>query len=122
MFKDSDKNSRPPAYQEFKEGLAEQMLETARKNWGHICGEITLLAVATPLTFRDELSSPEGSAYGAVHSLDQATPSVRTRIPGLWLSGQSTLMTGVLSASLAGMVTAGEMTGLETLWEEVRKC
>jgi all-trans-retinol 13,14-reductase len=122
MFKDSDKNSRPPAYKAFKEHLAEQMLETARKNWGHLCGEIKPLAVATPLTFRDELSSPEGSAYGAVHSLDQVTPSIRTRVPGLWLSGQSTLMTGVLSASLAGMVTAGEMTGLETLWEEVRKC
>jgi len=122
MFKESDKNSRPEAYKEFKEKLTEQMLETARKSWGHICGEIKPLAVATPLTFRDELSSPEGSAYGAVHSMDQATPSVRTRIPGLWLSGQSTLMTGVMSASLAGMVTAGEMTGLETLWEEVRKC
>lgn len=122
MFKESAMSSRPAAYKEFKEKLTEQMLATAWKNWGHICGEIKPLAVGTPLTFRDELSSPEGSAYGALHSLDQATPSVRTRVPGLWLSGQSTLMTGVMSASLAGMVTAGEMTGLETLWEEVRKC
>ena len=122
MFEESRMNSRPAAYKEFKENLTCEMLEGARKNWGHICGEITPLAVATPLTFRDELSSPEGSAYGALHSLDQATPSARTRVPGLWLSGQSTLMTGVLSSSLAGMVTAGEMIGLEALWEEVRKC
>jgi all-trans-retinol 13,14-reductase len=121
-FQQSRKNNRPQAYREFKEQLTEQMLETAGKNWGHLCGEIQPLAVGTPLTFRDELSSPGGSAYGAAHSLDQATPYVRTRAPGLWLSGQSTLMTGVMSASLAGMVTAGEMTGLETLWEEVREC
>lgn len=122
MYEESKLNSRPQAYKDFKEKLTEQMLETARTNWGHICGEIKPLAVGTPLTFRDELSSPEGSAYGALHSLDQSTPSVRTRLPGLWLSGQSTLMTGVMSASLAGMVTAGEMIGLETLWEKVRSC
>jgi all-trans-retinol 13,14-reductase len=122
MFRESEMNSRPPAYKDFKEKLTEEMLETAQKNWGHICGNIKPLAVGTPLTFRDELSLPEGSAYGALHSIDQSTPSVRTRVPGLWLSGQSTLMTGVMSSSLAGMVTAGEMIGLEPLWEEVRKC
>lgn len=122
LFEESKMNDRPAAYKAFKETVTAQILETAHKNWGHICGAITPLAVATPLTFRDELSSPEGSAYGAVHSLDQMTPSTRTRVPGLWLSGQSTLMAGVMSASLAGMVTAGEMTGLESLWEDVRKC
>lgn len=122
MFRESELNNRPPAYRDFKEKLTVQMLETAGENWGHLCGDIKPLAVATPLTFRDELSSPEGSAYGALHSLDQSTPSIRTRIPGLWLSGQSTLMTGIMSSSLAGMVTAGEMIGLEPLWEEVRKC
>lgn len=122
MFSTSKMNNRPPAYREFKEKLTAEMVEIARKYWGHICGDITPLAVGTPLTFRDELSMPEGSAYGALHSLDQATPSARTRVPGLWLSGQSTLMTGVMGSSLAGMVAAGEMVGLEPLWEEVRKC
>lgn len=121
-FEESRKRDRPQAYEEFKQQLTEQMLDTARTNWGHLSGPIRPLAVGTPLTFRDELSSPRGAAYGASHGLDQPVPYVRTRLPGLWLSGQSTLMTGVLSASLAGMVTAGEMTGLEPLWEEIREC
>ena len=121
-FEGSTKKHRPREYDLYKEQLTDQMLETARENWGHLCGAIEPLAVGTPLTFRDELTSPRGAAYGASHGLDQPVPYVRTRVPGLWLSGQSTLMTGVLSASLAGMVTAGEMTGLEALWEEVREC
>jgi all-trans-retinol 13,14-reductase len=31
-------------------------------------------------------------------------------------------MTGVLGASLAGLVTAGEIMGLEETWDRVRKC
>ncbi len=123
QFQDSSKNNRPKAYEEYKAYIAGEMLETAQKNWGHICGRITPLAIGTPLTFRDELTSPEGSAYGALHSKDQITPDTRTRIPGLWLSGQSTLMTGVIGASLAALVTAGELTSnLEGLWEDIRKC
>ncbi len=122
QFQGSMKNKRPKAYEDYKALIAEEMLETAHKNWGHICGTITPLAVGTPLTFRDELTSPEGSAYGVMHNLDQITPSTRTRIPGLWLSGQSTLMTGVVGASLAAMVTVGKMMDLEEIWEEIRQC
>ncbi|NTU60023.1 MAG: NAD(P)/FAD-dependent oxidoreductase, partial [Deltaproteobacteria bacterium] len=121
-FEASRRGSRPQAYREYKERLTDQMLATAKKNWGHLCGDIEPLAVGTPLTFRDELSAHGGAAYGASHGLGQRTPYVRTKVPGLWLSGQSTLMTGIISASLAGMVTAGEMVGLEELWEEVREC
>jgi all-trans-retinol 13,14-reductase len=77
--------------------------------------------MGTPLTFRDELSAPEGCAYGAMHCLNQYNPQPRTRVPGLLLSGQSTLMTGVVGASISGMVSAGEILGLESLWQEIRR-
>ncbi|MEN8140737.1 MAG: NAD(P)/FAD-dependent oxidoreductase [Thermodesulfobacteriota bacterium] len=121
-YQDSSKGSRPPSYTAFKEKICGEMIKAAQENWGEACGPITPLAVGTPLTFRDELTSPEGGAYGAMHCLDQFNPAARTRLPGLLLSGQSTLMTGILGAALAGMVSAGEIVGLEPLWEEVRKC
>jgi all-trans-retinol 13,14-reductase len=105
----------------YKEKIACEMLHAARKTWDG-CGEIHPLAVGTPLTFRDELTAPQGSAYGVMHCLGQFNPGARTRLRGLWLSGQSTLMAGVVGASLSGMVTAGEITGLEILWENVRRC
>lgn len=122
QYQNSRKNNRPKGYEEYKTCIGTEMLETAHKKWGHICGTITPLAVGTPLTFRDELTSPEGSAYGALHDKDQLTPSTQTSVPGLWLSGQSTLMTGILGASLAALVTVGKMLNLEEVWDDIRQC
>jgi all-trans-retinol 13,14-reductase len=115
------KGNRPPAYSRLKHTITEQMLQTAEKKWGDYLGPIRPLAMGTPLTFRDELSAPEGCAYGAMHCLNQYNPRPRTRVPGLLLSGQSTLMTGIVGASISGMVSAGEILGLESLWQEIRR-
>lgn len=121
QFKDSSQNDRPAAYGEYKDKLAEEMIKTAEERWGNICGRIEPLAVGTPLTFRDELHAPQGCAYGAMHCLEQFNPDVRTRLPGLYLCGQSTIMTGVVGSSISGLVGAGEILGLESLWDGVRK-
>ncbi len=120
-FEASTPASRPKEYMNYKESIGAEMVAAATKRWGDLTGEITTLAVGTPLTFRDELNAPEGCAYGAMHRLDQFNPDVRTRFPGLYLAGQSTLMTGVAGASISGLVAAGEILGLESLWEEVTK-
>lgn len=120
-FSSSSPSTRPEEYRAFKETIGSEMVGVAQKRWGDLTGEIETLAVGTPLTFRDELNAPEGCAYGAMHCLDQFNPDVRTRLPGLYLAGQSTLMTGVVGASISGLVAAGEILGLEPLWEEVKK-
>lgn len=118
----SSSGKRSPEYENYKNEVAQEMVKTAEMRWGDVVGSITPLAVGTPLTFRDELLAPEGCAYGAMHCLDQFNPDVRTRLPGLMLAGQSTLMTGVAGASISGLVAAGEILGLETLWEDVKQC
>ncbi|MDZ7642328.1 MAG: NAD(P)/FAD-dependent oxidoreductase [Desulfurivibrio sp.] len=121
-FWDSTSRNRPADYEAWKEEVAGELITAARHQWGAKYGALRPLAVGTPLTFRDELASPEGGAYGAQHSLLQHNPVARTRLPGFWLSGQSTLMTGVVGAALAGLVSAGEILELEKTWEEVRQC
>ena len=120
-FAAAQPGTRTQAYRRWKEGATEKLLRKASAMWGED-GRLTPLAVGTPLTFEDELHIPRGGIYGVQHRLDQYPPGARTRLPGLWLSGQGTLMTGVVGASLAGLVTVGEMEGLESLWEEVRQC
>jgi len=122
QFRGSKSESRSAEYEELKDTVATEMIATAEKRWGDKVGSIKPMAVGTPLTFRDELSAPEGCAYGAMHCLDQYNPDVRTRLPGLYLAGQSTLMTGVAGSSISGLVAAGEIVGLEPLWEEVTQC
>lgn len=121
QFEDSTQKDRPPEYQEYKNRLAREMIETVEERWGNICGRIEPLAVGTPITFRDELHAPEGCSYGAMHCLDQFNPDVRTRLPGLYLCGQSTIMTGVVGSSISGLVGAGEILGMESLWNGVRR-
>ena len=82
--------------------------------------DIEPLTAGSPLTFKDELDSPEGGLYGVQHSIDQYVARARTKIRGLFLSGQGTLMTGVMGASLAGVVTVGEMTGTEKIWDKIK--
>lgn len=118
----SSSGSRSYQYEKFKMEVTSEMLQTAEQRWRHVIGSIEPLAAGTPLTFRDELAAPQGCAYGAMHCLDQFNPDVRTRLPGLYLSGQSTLMTGVVGASISGLVGAGEILGLEDLWRGVTKC
>ncbi len=120
-FENSSPGARPDAYAEFKAEVAAEMIGMAERRWGDICGHIQPLAVGTPLTFRDELAAPEGCAYGAMHCLDQFNPDVRTRLPGLLLCGQSTLMTGVAGASISGLIAAGEILGIESLWEDLQR-
>lgn len=120
-FADSNPGNRPDSYHNYKAEIGSEMIRTAEKKWGDLCGTIQPLAVGTPLTFRDELSAPQGCAYGAMHCLDQFNPDVRTRLPGLYLAGQSTLMTGVVGSSISGLVAAGEIVGLESLWEQVKQ-
>lgn len=119
-FERSSPGSRGEEYQRYKQQLAADLIERAERRWGHICGKIEALAVATPLTFRDELSAPQGCTYGVMHCVNQLNPEVRSRLDGLYLAGQSIIMTGVVGASLSGFIAAGEILGLEALWKELR--
>ena len=112
---------RGPGYDAYKERIANRMLADAAA-FGEDFRAIRPLAVSSPLTFRDRLGSPAGGIYGVQHSRLQRPAEARTKLPGLYLSGQSSLMPGIMGASLAGLVSAGEIVGLEKIWDMVRAC
>jgi all-trans-retinol 13,14-reductase len=119
----SEKNgSRSPGYQEWKEATTTGMMARAAESFGNAYSNIKPLASGSPLTFRDELGAPAGGVYGVQHSIDQYVARARTKVQGLHLSGQGSLMTGLLGASMAGLVTVGEIIGLEKVWKRVRNC
>lgn len=113
---------RAPGYQEWKTAATKDLIARAAANFGEACRDIKPLAVGSPLTFRDELGSPAGGVYGVQHNLHQFVARARTKVQGLYLSGQGSLMTGVLGASIAGLVTASEIMGLEETWSKVTQC
>ena len=63
---------------------------------------------STSLTFRDDYLSPEGAMFGMSESLG----SVRTRVKGLYLSGQNIFLHG-----LCGVVMTAQQT-VEAICED----
>jgi len=121
-FEHLKKGRRSSEYREWKQERQEKILQLMEKYFDGIINSMEPLAFGTPLTFRDELGSPQGGVYGVLRSSSQISPSPRTSLPGLWLTGQNTLMTGIVGTSISALATAGEILGLDRLWNEVRVC
>jgi all-trans-retinol 13,14-reductase len=81
-----------------------------------------LLDAAMPSTFARFTNSPHGSFYGVRHSLDSYPLQPRTRLPGLFLSGQATVAPGVAGAAISACVTVDAMLGTAATAEELRRC
>jgi len=96
---------RPEGYQDWKRDLADRLSRRLSTHAGDLLGPFDVLDVATPLTFRDWLGSSEGGLYGVKHRLVDLPLLPRTRMQGLYLSGQAVVAPGVLGALCAGFLT-----------------
>jgi all-trans-retinol 13,14-reductase len=97
--------TRSPDYQNWKGRLTDRLMERLSCDAHDLVGDFEPLEMATPLTFRDRLSSPEGGLYGIKHRMMDLPLLPRTRVKGLYLSGQAIAAPGVLGALCAGFVT-----------------
>ena len=120
-FASLPRGKRTSEYHGWKQEKRDRMLGLVKRNFGSVMDDLEPLAFSTPLTLRDELNSPQGGVYGVKRSASQISPAPRTSLPGLWLTGQNTLMTGIVGASISALATAGEILGHETLWDAVRQ-
>jgi all-trans-retinol 13,14-reductase len=120
-WKDSAPGRRPAPYLEFKR----EKLASIREAVIHHCPELAaadILDGGTPLTNRDFLESPGCGLYGTKHSLRQFSPLPATRIPNLWMAGQSVIAPGVLGAIISGVVACGFILGMDAMHKELAAC
>ena len=85
--------------------------------------KLQVIDVYTPLTFRDWVASPAGSAYGVMRSTEQLMSAAllnRTSLKGLYLAGQSVLAPGILGTILGSLTTVQFIVGPERFRKEVR--
>lgn len=76
--------------------------------------ELKLLDVYTPLTIRDWVNSPDGSAYGVLRSSSQILATAllnRTAVKGLYLAGQNVMAPGVIGTIMGSFVTVKLLLG-----------
>jgi phytoene dehydrogenase-like protein len=112
---------RGTAYLEAKTKLAAQLIKRIEPISGPF-EQIELLDVYTPLTIRDWVNSPSGSAYGVMRSERQLLSAAmlnRTAVKGLFLAGQSVMAPGVLGTIFGSLITAKFMVGPERFNRDV---
>jgi phytoene dehydrogenase-like protein len=112
---------RGKGYGEAKEDKARQFIDEASKLFGHLRG-MKILDIYTPLTIRDRVNSPGGSAYGILRSTRQLMKTAslrRTSIGGLFLAGQSSLAPGIMGTMLGSFQTVRQVIGHERFSREV---
>jgi all-trans-retinol 13,14-reductase len=105
-------------YEAFKNSLGERLLQHLYARLPQLAGKVDYYEVSTPLSTNWFAGYQSGELYGLEHTserLQQDWLGPRTRIPGLWLTGQDTLTCGVTGAMMAGMLTTMAIVGVRKL-------
>jgi all-trans-retinol 13,14-reductase len=105
-------------YEAFKAGLGERLLRHLYDKLPQLEGKVDYYEVSTPLSTEWFSAYRHGELYGLDHTperLQQDWLGPRTRIPGLWLTGQDTLTCGVTGAMMAGLLTVTAMAGMRRI-------
>lgn len=96
---------------------AEKRVKEAQSLFGTL-GNYQILDVYTPLSIRDWVASPQGSAYGVQRSSKQILSAAllnRTAVKGLFLAGQSVLAPGIMGTIIGSLVTVKFIIGPQWL-------
>ncbi|HVO64912.1 MAG TPA: NAD(P)/FAD-dependent oxidoreductase [Syntrophales bacterium] len=112
---------RGRSYADAKAEKARFFIDEASKLFGNLKG-MKILDIYTPLTIRDRVNSPNGSAYGVLRSTRQLMKTAslrRTSIGGLFLAGQNSLAPGIMGTMLGSFQTVRNIIGYERFTREI---
>lgn len=105
-----------------KEGHARQLIREAEDMFGSFTGA-KILDSYTPLTLRDWVNSPGGSAYGVQRSASQMLATAllnRTSVKGLHLAGQNVMAPGIIGTIMGSFSTVKLILGAERFKEWIQ--
>ena len=114
-WQNTQTGSRGDAYLAAKTKLATDLIAEAAEMFGPLVGA-KILDVNTPLTLRDWVNSPGGSAYGVLRSSSQMLATAllnRTAVQGLYLAGQNVMAPGIIGTIMGSFGTVKLILGSE---------
>jgi phytoene dehydrogenase-like protein len=116
-----EKYHNKPAYRSFKEHLTEEMIDGAEQVLPGLREHIVWKEAATPVTQERYTLSTGGTSYGIEFALDQFGPNrpgPATEVPGLFLTGASTVFGhGIVGVMRGGVGTASAVLGRDLMRE-----
>jgi all-trans-retinol 13,14-reductase len=102
---------REASYLEYKERRVERIKERLFAAYPEYRGSYRAVKAASPLTFRDYLNSPDGSAYGVSQKIGQHNLFGRLPLRNLHAAGQSAMLPGVIGAMAASVIVGRSIMG-----------
>jgi len=114
QWQDKTWGKRGDDYEALKDSFGERLMQHLYDKLPQLQGKVDYYEVSTPLSTDWFGGYRHGELYGLAHTaerLQQNWLGPRTRIPGLWLTGQDVLTCGVTGAMMAGMLTTMAMIG-----------
>jgi len=109
---------RGEEYEAFKADLGERLMQHLYDKLPQLNGKVDYYEVSTPLSTEWFSGYRRGELYGLNHNAERLRQNwlgPRTRIPGLWLTGQDVLTCGVTGAMMAGQLTTMAMVGIRKM-------
>lgn len=108
-WKDTPWGKRGEEYDTLKEEISARLLEEMYKKLPQLRGKVDYYETSTPLSTDYFCRYGRGELYGLNHTpqrFKQDWLRPKTKVKGLYLSGQDVLSCGVVGAMMAGMMTA----------------
>jgi len=105
-------------YEALKDAYGERLLEQLYDKVPQVRGRVDYWEVSTPLSMQWFCGWERGELYGLDHDpsrMQQGWLRPRTRVPGLWLTGQDVMSCGVSGAMMGGVAAATSVAGLRRI-------
>jgi all-trans-retinol 13,14-reductase len=105
-------------YATLKQGYGERLLEHLYDKVPQVRGHIDYWEVSTPLSMKWFCGWERGELYGLDHDpsrMRQRWLRPRTKVPGLWLTGQDIMSCGVSGAMMGGLAAATAIAGVRRM-------
>ena len=105
-------------YEAMKEAYAQRLLEKLYEKMPHLRGKVDYYELSTPLSTDYFCRYSTGEIYGLDHNperFEQDWLKPKTRIPGLYLTGQDIMTCGVVGAMIGGLLTTVAVGGMRSL-------
>lgn len=121
-WKDTTIGHRGADYQHFKQEMAKRLLDTVEKDFPGIRDAIADYYTATPLTYRDYTSTPDGSIYGLAKDVNKGITgrvSFKTKVPNLFLVGQNINSHGMLGVLVGTMTVCTQLIGEQEVRRQI---
>ena len=113
---------RGEEYLAFKKEKEKQLLKRVDEVFPDLSDAIDVIYSASPLTFRDYTGTKEGSMYGISRDCNHPIESYispRTKIPNLYLTGQSINLHGITGVLSGALLTCGHFVEINEIMRKI---